>query len=63
MSQDITLRDVRHGFAIHASVDEQEQVILRLAAGEVSREAWTAWLEAHLSRVRGYDERQAGIEL
>ena len=46
-----------NGYEIDSPVDEQEAVILRLAAGELSREAWTAWLEAHLSRVRGYDDR------
>ena len=48
---------LRHGFAISASVDEQEAVILQLAVGELSRETWTAWLEGRLSRVRGYDDR------
>lgn len=37
-----------HGKEIAATVDEQEQVILRLAAGQLEREEFTAWLIAHI---------------
>ena len=40
---------VLNGVAIRASVDEQEQVILRLAAGELSRSAFTDWLRDHVA--------------
>ena len=33
-----------NGYEINASVDEQEAVILSLAAGELSREEFTEWL-------------------
>jgi death-on-curing protein len=33
-----------NGYEINASVDEQEAVILSLAAGELSREDFTEWL-------------------
>lgn len=47
---------VLNGYEIEASVDEQERVILQVAAGEMGREAFTDWLRAHLvPRVR---ERQ-----
>lgn len=37
-----------HGHEIAADVDEQEQLFLRLAAGEVSRTELVRWLEAHV---------------
>jgi death-on-curing protein len=42
---------VLNGYEIQASVDEQEGIILRLAAGELDRAAFTAWL---YSRITGY---------
>jgi death-on-curing protein len=36
-----------NGFEIQASVDEQEQVILQVAAGAMKREEFTEWLRAH----------------
>lgn len=39
---------VLNGFEIDASVDEQEKVILQVAAGELKREAFTGWLRAHI---------------
>jgi death on curing protein len=42
---------LRNDYRIDASVDEQEEMILRLAAGELSRQEWTAWLEAHIVEV------------
>jgi death-on-curing protein len=38
-----------NGFAIEATVDEQEQLMLDLAAGQVSRVALTNWLQGHVS--------------
>ena len=37
-----------HGREIAASVDEQEQVILNLAAGQLEREEFTEWLTTHI---------------
>lgn len=37
-----------NGLEIAASVDEQERIILSLAAGTLAREEFTAWLSAHL---------------
>jgi death on curing protein len=39
---------VLNGKEIEAAVDEQERVILGLAAGEIEREEFTEWLAAHL---------------
>lgn len=39
---------VLNGWELTAGVDEQEAVILRLAAGELKREAFTAWVTAQL---------------
>lgn len=38
-----------NGLAIVASVDEQERLMLDLAAGQLSRDALTSWLTAHVS--------------
>lgn len=38
-----------NGFAIEATIDEQEQLMLDLAAGQVSRVALTNWLQEHVS--------------
>lgn len=40
---------VLNGFEIKAPVDEQEAVILVLAAGEMKREAFAVWLEKSIS--------------
>jgi death-on-curing protein len=37
-----------NGYEIGASVDEQEQVVLQLAAGELDRKAFTAWVLRHV---------------
>jgi death-on-curing protein len=37
-----------NGHEIEASVDEQEQVILQLAAGDLERDAFIHWLRAHV---------------
>jgi len=36
-----------NGLEIQASVEEQEQVILQVAAGEMKREEFTEWLREH----------------
>jgi len=35
-----------NGFGIDASVDEQESVILAVAAGEMEHEAFTSWVRS-----------------
>lgn len=37
-----------NGYEIHAAVSEQEQIIMQLAASEIGRTAFTAWLLAHV---------------
>ena len=39
---------VLNGIEIQASADEQEDLILRVAGGEVGREEFAAWLSAHV---------------
>ncbi|MEW4528030.1 MAG: hypothetical protein ACF8PG_13610 [Maioricimonas sp. JB045] len=38
-----------NGFELDASVDESEDVILRLAAGQVTRDELINWIVAHLT--------------
>lgn len=45
---------VLNGYELDASVDDQEQVILKLAAGSLNREDFTAWVQTHL-QVRPVD--------
>ena len=40
-----------NGFEIRSSVDEQEQIILRVASGEMDRQALTAWLRDHVTAI------------
>ena len=40
---------VLNGFEINASVDEQERVILQLAASELDRDEFTKWLHTHIN--------------
>lgn len=40
----------RNGHTIRATVDEQEAIFLGVAAGNVSREQFTEWVEAHVVR-------------
>ncbi|HEY2296039.1 MAG TPA: type II toxin-antitoxin system death-on-curing family toxin [Thermoanaerobaculia bacterium] len=42
---------VLNGYEIQASVDDQEATILRLAAGELDRQTFTAWLRERLRRL------------
>lgn len=37
-----------NGWEIACAVDEQERVILEVASGEYSRQAFTAWLKEHI---------------
>ena len=39
---------ILNGYEIAATVEEQEQLILGLAAGKVDRETFTAWLISHV---------------
>ena len=39
---------VLNGYEIKASLDEQEQVVLDVAAGRLSQEAFTEWLADHV---------------
>jgi death-on-curing protein len=41
---------VLNGWELAAGVDEQEQVILRLAAGDLERDEFTAWVQSHLQQ-------------
>ena len=36
-----------NGHEIHCGVDEQERIILQLAAGDLSRSAFTEWVRQH----------------
>ena len=42
-----------NGFEIHASVEEQEQIILQAASGQFGRDELTAWLRVHLAVIGG----------
>jgi death-on-curing protein len=39
---------VLNGYEIRAAVDEQERVILQVAASEIGREEFTTWLRTHV---------------
>jgi death-on-curing protein len=39
---------VLNGQELDAGVDEQESVVLAVAAGDMKREEWTAWVQSHL---------------
>ena len=47
---------ILNGYEIRATVDEQETIILRLAAGELDRAAFADWLGARVSNLRGSRE-------
>ena len=40
---------VLNGFEIDANVDEQEQIILDVAAGKLRREEFASWLSRHIT--------------
>ena len=42
-----------NGIEIAAVVDEQESVILKVASGEMGREAFTQWLRTHVADAQG----------
>ena len=37
-----------HAWEIAADIDEQERIVLQLAAGELDRETFTAWVRDHV---------------
>ena len=39
---------VLNGYQLHATVEEQEDMILKVAAGKSGREAFTEWLRQHM---------------
>lgn len=39
---------ILNGYEIDADIDEQEAMILNMAAGNLSRNAFISWLEAHI---------------
>ena len=41
---------VLNGWEIAAGVDEQEQVVLKLAAGTLKREDFTAWVQSRVQQ-------------
>lgn len=43
---------VLNGYEIEASMDEQEEVILRLAAGEIDRDGFLHWLSSRVKRAK-----------
>jgi death-on-curing protein len=43
---------ILNGFEIDAAVDDQERLMLDLAAGKVTREQLIDWLEKHLKSIR-----------
>jgi death-on-curing protein len=43
---------VLNGAELNASVDEQEKVMLELAAGNLDREAFVEWIRQHLQSMR-----------
>jgi len=43
---------ILNGFQIHASADEQEQIMLGLASGNLSREQLVTWLHDHIVRAK-----------
>ena len=43
---------ILNGYEIYASEDDQEQVILGLASGDVSRDKFVEWLKDRMGEVR-----------
>lgn len=48
-----------NGYEITANVDDAERIFLQLAAGEVSRDELTQWIEDHLTVVQPPTENSA----
>jgi death-on-curing protein len=44
---------LRNGYEIDAAVDEQEAMVLGVAAGHISREVFTNWVKSRIVR-RGW---------
>ncbi len=42
---------ILNGFEIEASIDDQEKIILDLAAGKVDREQFTGWVNNHIIHI------------
>jgi len=42
---------ILNGYEIRATVDEQEQIILDLAAGNLTREMFTNWLKSNVIHI------------
>ena len=42
---------ILNGYEVEAKVDEQEQIILDLASGKLTREVFTTWLGDHLIHI------------
>ena len=42
---------ILNGFEIEATVDDQEKIILDLAAGNIDREQFTVWLNNHIIHI------------
>ncbi len=42
---------VLNGFEVNASVDEQEAIILGVAAGQCSREKLVLWIREHMEKL------------
>jgi death-on-curing protein len=41
-----------NGFEISASVDEQEKIVLQVAAGKLERNHFSEWLRAHVKPLK-----------
>ncbi len=48
---------ILNGFELQADVNEQEQLIFSLAAGELTREALISWIEGHMQPYRKSSEQ------
>jgi death-on-curing protein len=42
---------ILNGFEIEATIDDQEKIILDLAAGKVDRDKFTMWLNNHIIHI------------
>lgn len=47
---------ILNGFEIRASIDEQEQVILSVAAGELRRDFFKQWLTQHIEPINSEEK-------
>jgi death-on-curing protein len=43
---------ILNGYELSTPVDEAEQIVLKLAAGELSREEWTSWVRNHIVELK-----------